>query len=318
LIAALALVLTVACSGVLAPAAEAHIRSGVVATNYRASVSPLRPAVAGVTVRVAPGDQALNLKVVPGRTVVVLGTANEPFLRLGDDGTSVNGRSRTAAAAGLLDLARPRADPGGWRFLTDARTIAWHDPRLRGRPHDADRRSWSLPLLVDGVPVRVSGELSRVRPPPLWLPFTFAVPFFAAILLLVAWRRDSLELGARILGGIAATAALVSVLAFMLDPNASTARWVVGGNVSVLAIGALFALVFGSREVRFGTAALVGCLGMFAALYHFAIYTHGVVLSILPATMTRAAVAIALWAGLAAIVAAGLCFEEIVDSGPAR
>src|SRR5947209_9027012 len=64
----------------VAPAsAHAHVRSGVVATSLRAVVFA---APAGVTAHVDRSDLALRLAVAPGRRVVVLGYAGEPFLRL--------------------------------------------------------------------------------------------------------------------------------------------------------------------------------------------------------------------------------------------
>ncbi len=87
-----------------APAAHAHIRSGVVAVDYRASVYPLNVAEpSSIRARIYESDRALGLTVRSGHTVVVLGYLGEPFLRIGSGGVAVNTSSPTAGAVGLTN-----------------------------------------------------------------------------------------------------------------------------------------------------------------------------------------------------------------------
>jgi hypothetical protein len=88
-------------------AAGAHVRTGRVAVDYRASFFPLRPPLAGaVAVRIYESDLAVGLTVEKHHQVVVLGYVGEPLLRIGTGGVDVNESSPTAAGMGLLKGAR--------------------------------------------------------------------------------------------------------------------------------------------------------------------------------------------------------------------
>ena len=134
----------VALLALAAPAgAGAHLRSGVVAVDYRASV--LSPGSA-ITARVYQSDRALGVTASPGHTVLVFGYFGEPFVRLGDSGTAVNAASVTAAGFGLLRGSPPGT---GWRPRSRSRTFVWHDRRRRGLPPGVDRKRWTIPLRID-------------------------------------------------------------------------------------------------------------------------------------------------------------------------
>jgi hypothetical protein len=79
------LVATIATIALLgAPAgAHAHLRSGIVATDYRATVTRIPPATV-VRVRVYPSDRALGLTVEPGNVVSVLSPSGASLLRVDD------------------------------------------------------------------------------------------------------------------------------------------------------------------------------------------------------------------------------------------
>ncbi len=71
-----------------APAAHAHIRSGVVAVDYRASVYPLNAAEpSSIRARIYESDRALGLTVRSGHTVVVLDTWANRFSVSGPAGS---------------------------------------------------------------------------------------------------------------------------------------------------------------------------------------------------------------------------------------
>ena len=148
-------------------AASGHIRTGVVAVDYRARVFPVRsPLRAAAEVHVYESDQALGLAVRRGHTVVVLGYLGEPFLRIDAAGVAVNASSPTAAAAGLLRTIHPAAP--GWHLTSRRRMAVWHDARVRGLPPGLERREWAIPLVVDGRRVRLEGEIWRIHSPSPW------------------------------------------------------------------------------------------------------------------------------------------------------
>jgi hypothetical protein len=69
----------IAFAALVAPApASAHVRTGAVAVDYRATASSPDPAL---EVRILQSDRALQLSVQPGHTVAVLvGPGSDPFL----------------------------------------------------------------------------------------------------------------------------------------------------------------------------------------------------------------------------------------------
>jgi hypothetical protein len=282
-----------------APAA-AHVRSGVVAVGMRATVDP---APAGLSVRVDRSDLALRLAVAPGRAALVLGYTEEPFLRVDARGVAVNAASPTAAVTGL-------AKPGhGWRTLSSGRTVTWHDARIRSMRHDVQRRRWSVPVTVDGRPEQLSGATERVAAPPWWPWLLVAAPFALAAALRLRSERTAVALGAT-----AGVATLVTALAFALDRYASAGTIVESINEVLLALAGLAVLWFVRRPpaARFGVAAGLGTLAAFIGLTKVASLTHGVVLSVLPATATRVLVAVALSAGAGAVVLGARFFLEEV------
>ena len=280
-----------------APApAGAHIRTGSVAVDYRARVFPTRLPLAA---HVYLGDRALRLSMRPGHSVTVLGYSGEPFLRIDDRGVAVL-RSPTAAALGL----EPRH--------TSGRSFVWHDARVRGLPAEIDRGRWAIPLLVDGRRARLAGELVRVDAPHAWPWLALGLPFVAGTVL-VLLRRRVLERSTVALGVLAGAATLVTAAAFAFASNASEGRWVEAGNEAVFALVGLAVVARGSRDARVIAAGALGLLALAAALTKVPVFLHGVVLSALPATPARAAVALAIWIGAAATALGLVLFAELLE-----
>src|SRR5439155_9066428 len=130
------------------PGAQAHVRSGVVAVSYRATVVTRPPAISATVDR---SDLALRIGVPAGHAVVVGGYLGEPFARIDARGVAVNAASPTAAATGLAKRGH------GWRRVSRGRTLTWHDARVRGLPAGVDHGNWAVPVTVDGRRSRLTG-----------------------------------------------------------------------------------------------------------------------------------------------------------------
>jgi hypothetical protein len=124
--------------------------------------------------------------------------------------------------------------------------------------------------------------------------------------LLVDGRRTRL-------GILAGAGTIVTAAAFAFASNASEGRWVEAGNEAVFALVGLAVVARGSRDARKIAAGALGLLALAAALTKVPVFLHGVVLSALPATPARSAVALTIWIG-AAVTALGLVlFAELLE-----
>jgi hypothetical protein len=291
-----ALLVTIVSALAAPAAADAHIRTGSVAVDYRVRVFSTRLPLAA---HVYLGDRAVRLSVRPGHSVTVLGYGGEPFLRIDGAGATVLG-SPTAAALGLT---------AGHR---SGRSFTWHDARVRGLPPEIDRGRWTIPLLVDGRRARLAGELVRVDAPPLWPWLALGLPFVAGTAVALR-RRAALERSAIALGVLAGAATLVTAAAFAFASNASEGRWVEAGNEAVFALVGLAVVARGSRDARKIAAGALGLLALATALTKVPVFLHGVVLSALPATPARAAVALTIWIGATATALGLVLFAELLE-----
>src|SRR2546423_11016824 len=275
---------------------RAHIRTGSVAVDYRVRVFPTR---LPLSAHVYLGDRAVRLTVQPGHSVTVLGYGGEPFLRIDAAGVTVT-RSPTAAALGLT----PRR--------TSGRSFVWHDARVRGLPSGIDRGRWAIPLRVDGRRARLAGELRRVEAPPAWPWLALGLPFVVATALLLL-RRVALERSAIALGVLAGAATIVTAAAFAFASNASEGRWVEAGNEAVFALAGLAVIARGSRDARVTAAGALGLLALAVGVTKVPVFLHGVVLSALPGTPARVAVALTVWIGAAATALGLVLFAELLE-----
>jgi hypothetical protein len=254
------------------PAANAHIRSGIVATSYRARFTARPPN--GITATIYPADRALGVRVAAGHRLVVLAPSGRPLLRIG--GTAV-----------------------------------WHDPRLRGLPPGLSRATWTIPLLLDGRPASLRGELWRVPAPAPWPWPALGVPVLAAFALTPPTRR------VRVFGLLAAGATVITALAFAAASSASLGRRFEAFDELVsAAVGVGVLLRGGEPALRAAAAAGLGLLALFVGMLRVPALTHGVVLSALPAEAARALVALTLWAGVAAGLAAALSVTTAAAAEP--
>jgi hypothetical protein len=304
----------------LPPPAQAHVRSGVVATDYLAFVSPLAPALrAAFTLKIYKSDRALGLTVRPQHKVVVIGYVNDRFLRLDTGGVAVNASAPTASSAGLLKPGERRAGRAAWLLRSPGRTIVWHDARVRSLPGGVDRARWKLPLIVDGRRAQVTGWISRVPKPSLWPWLALGAPFVATAIVFLRRRwADSRARVTVILGCLAAAGTVATALAFALASSASQGRWVEAGNELVLALVGLAVLARGSGDARAIAGGALGLLALLTGLTKLPVLLHGVVLSALPGTPARMVVSLTIWSGIAATTVGLVVFFEMLERDEAK
>jgi hypothetical protein len=275
--------------------ASAHARSATVALDYRLKLDRATRSLRSLSVAILDGDRALRVTARRG-TVVVGGELKEPMLRLRSDGVWVNRASITAAAEGLT---RPGA---GWMRVSDASSFTWHEHRLAPPPYGERTGAvarFEIPVTVNGHPETIRGTFVRYARPALWPWIVVGAAFAGAVAL-------SLRLHRRIttgLGSAAGLAALVSLIAFSAA-DAPTGRVAWLQIVLGLALGlvAFAALVRAHEPRRSQLAGLLGAVAAAVSLGSLGAFRHGVVVSLLSATGSRALLAVALVAGAAAAV----------------
>src|SRR6266487_3580535 len=167
--------------------ANAHLRSDVVAVDYRATVTPQNGPFAA---HLYETDRALRLVVTHGHSVIVLGYLGEPLLRIDDRGAAVNAASPSEPSAGLLKKSQLASSKTvAWHGLSNRGAVTRHDSRLRGLPTGVRRAVWTIPLLVDGRRGRLHGELLRFPQPTLW-PWLVLAAVFAVAVAAASFSRD--------------------------------------------------------------------------------------------------------------------------------
>lgn len=289
---------------------SAHLRSGTVAVDYRASI--VASHTSAYTAQIYQSDRALNLSVEPGHTVSVLGYLGEPMFRLDRSGLWVNLASPTAVVAGVVAkrqrvLASPR-----WRLQRGHRSMIWRDGRTQALPSGVNEGAWRIPLLVDGHRTQLDGTLQRLPTPPLW-PWlaTLGASLLAVVLLLLLRSPEDVRRAAGSLALTAAGASVVIAFAFSLDAYASPGTWIASFDESFFMAIGIWALLRGPQRWR-GVAAIgVGLLAMAVGISKGAIFFHPIVLAVLPGTLTRLAVIIAVVSGLAASILGATSYSEM-------
>lgn len=288
------------------PSAGAHIRSDAVAVDYRARVLAVP---ASLAVRIYESDRAVRLTVAPGHSAVVLGYLDEPFVRVTAAGVEVNAAAPTTGAAALTV-----AHTAGWQRLSKSRSVTWHDNRVRALPPGIDRARWQIPLLLDGRPVSLQGELWRVREPAWWPWLLIGLPFVLVSLLVFFRRRPAVSSAAAAFGLLAAAGLVASGAGLAFDTYASTGKWIALGNELALAVAGVAVIAIGTRVARGLAGGALGLLGLAAVALTFPVLLHGVVLSVFPATVARVVLALTLWSAVAATAFGLVVFEDELAS----
>jgi hypothetical protein len=290
--------------------AGAHLRSGTVAVDYRAQVFHAQsPAY---TARIFQSDRGLGLTVEPGHVVVLVGYLGEPVFRLDGRGLWINGASPTAVTAGLIKRSdRALAATPRWRLQPKRRSVVWHDGRVQGLPAGVGRGDWSVPLIVDGRRLRLSGDLERFGAPALWLWLgILAVLLAGGAVSLLLGPRDRIAAFATGFAVAGAAAAVVVLLALALDAYASPGTWIEAIDAVAFLAAAMWVLFRGPEEWRIAGAIGAGLVAVAVGLLEGAVFLHPIVLAIMPSAAARFACVVALGAGVDAVAIGGLVYAR--------
>ena len=150
--------------------------------GFVSTVSAVLPNVLGVSANVTGGDARLRVSNYSGKTVLILGYENEPYLRFDSRGVWANARSpavylnRYRRSRGLHPgVADPAATPR-WKRVAAGVSYAWYDHRIhwnkttppRGvqlHPERVQRVfAWRVPARVAGKPFAITGLLGYTPP----------------------------------------------------------------------------------------------------------------------------------------------------------
>lgn len=299
--------------GLAAPAsALAHLRTGTIAVDYRASV--VVPATRAYSVRIDQADHTLELSASPAHVVTVLGYLSEPMIRLDRDGTWVNAASPTALAAGLVPRRRASSGPDViWTLRARRHAVAWRDSRAQQLPSGIDRSTWAIPLIVDGHATFLRGVLTRYPAPGLIAWALLLAGLLGFGLWLVFLRRLEVTRAAAV-GCAALGAAVCPVLAlgFALDTDASPGTWIEAFNEIVFIAVGVALLARGRGGLRAGAAVGLGLISLAVGLLDSPVFLHPVVLSLLPGSVARLLVVLAAGGGVVTIGLGGLGFADLL------
>jgi hypothetical protein len=290
--------------GVLAgPAAADPARPG----DVRSQVTAVTPETDGITAEVVGGDSFLRIRVERGREVVVIGYADEPYLRVGVDGTvEVNDRSPARwlnddrlAAVDLPAGVDPQAPPD-WRVIGRDGEAAWHDHRIHrmapGRP-DPPVQEWRVPLTVDGRPVTIEGRYAYVPPAPAW-------PWWALAAALagvgIVWPRSRIATSGLPVAGVLVVLVGLRLAAVPSGDAQGATAMALGAIATVLGVAGV--VLRRRPPVQCAFEAAGGAALLASALPRFGVLSHSVLVTDAPAWLDRLSVSVALGVGVAAVV----------------
>jgi hypothetical protein len=193
---------------VVCPAAAGHGGGG--ALGFRSHVKAVAPATAGLKLTVLDYDDRLQLTNDTGKTVIVLGYENEPYLMFRNGRVYRNARSPATylnddryGQVQLPPQANAKAPPE-WKELVDEPEYDWHDHRIhwmsRTLPPKVQAHKdtaqhvfdWAVPITVGGKRTMINGSLDYTPPAGGKFPFLLVVPpvlLFCAAVILWTIRR---------------------------------------------------------------------------------------------------------------------------------
>lgn len=148
--------------------------------NFRSEITSISPADAGLEAEVLNFDDNIQLFNRGEQTVVVEGYGEEPYIRIGPDGTvEVNKRSPAyylnSDRYGEVDVP-PEADvdaPPEWEFVDGTGQYSWHDHRShymsREVPPQVTDESVATKIFDYEIPIEVDGRKGALAGTLTWV-----------------------------------------------------------------------------------------------------------------------------------------------------
>lgn len=155
--------------------------------NYRSTVTRVTPPTPGVSIRVADYDDHLLLIAQLGHSVQIEGYDHDVYARVLTDRTvqvNTNSQAYYLNEDRYADVTVPDGvgnGPARWKTVSHNGRFQWHDhrihwmsptdpPQLRDKHRRTHILDWTVPMRVDGRPVKVAGTLFWVPPPSGGMP----------------------------------------------------------------------------------------------------------------------------------------------------
>ena len=301
-----AVALTVIVAALVLPAvASAHGPVDPAASSYEARIGAVP---AGLHAQVVDGDQRLWLSVALGRTVTVVDYQGAPYLRFSAAGVAVNHASEmyysNQVPAEIPPPGTGPQTPPHWVMAESGHSYEWHDGRLHAlaatalAPGARDLGHWRIPLIVDGAPAALTGDLFYAASPSIVWFWPIAV---CLLCVLAALRLRRRTLDARV-GRALAAAALVAFAVAGIGQQLHGRPTVSFGQELTLAVMAAFVVWAVVRLVRrpgWFMLFLIAAAAIWEGVSLLSVLIDGYVLLALPAFLARAAVVTCLGCGVA-------------------
>ncbi|MGH9003872.1 MAG: hypothetical protein ACRDYV_12155, partial [Acidimicrobiia bacterium] len=172
--------------------ALAHALNGANPSNYRTRILAIEPERPGITVEVVEAGNRLLLTNTSDVEAVVLGYAQEPYLRVGPDGVFENlrspatyrNRSRFPTEEVPAIASDPEAPPQ-WQKVSDGHSVRFHDHRVHYMglqppgPVKADPGREHVIIPAFEVPIQMGQEQVLVKGDLVWVPGPSTLPWLA-------------------------------------------------------------------------------------------------------------------------------------------
>jgi hypothetical protein len=300
--------------GALLPAAPASAHGGDTpsSTSFRTVVGGVTPAVPGLSVTAVEAGARLELTNDTGRAIEILGYAGEPYLEVRPAGTYENVHSpaaylnRTLAGDSAVPAEADPAAPPQWRRISGSRTVRWHDqrthwlgdglpPAARADPgHAHHLRDWVVPVRQEATSFEIRGTLDYLPPPTAWLWWAGVV-----LVALAAFRVNAV--------GVVAGAGLIAYGVLQtVDASAPAV---------VFAAGLIGVLSWFGRRSPFVIALAGVVLAIFGGLIDTGVFSAAVVPIVGPSWIARAAVMLAIGAGLGMAASGVVRLRKVSGAG---
>ena len=164
--------------------------SGVVQAHdsHSSGVSPtlsaLPSALAGIQVQLTETlAPQLLVENTTGKTLIILGQDDQPFLRLGPQGAEANTRHpewlKTYLPGGLPSRKPEIGNSPNWKSVKSHPAWGWFDARLQPANHKAGD-TWRIPVLLNGKSSEIKGRFQNTLQSGYWQASWTALPTLPA------------------------------------------------------------------------------------------------------------------------------------------